>query len=169
MNPATAEPAPPRVCRTQIRRLDDPDSLQIPASPGPAIQLARLWGIKTVNVVRRPGVVDELYSLGGDVVLVDGDDLAGRVSSCDGQDAPIRFGIDSVGGPRDEPDRIVPWVRCGTLVIYGAMSGELAAIAPGTIVFNDLPPAACGCPSISQTASRDKIRIFFIATWMAFR
>jgi len=34
------------------------------------IQIARELGLKTVNVVRRPELVEELRSLGGDVVLV---------------------------------------------------------------------------------------------------
>ena len=40
------------------------------------IQLAKAEGFKTVNIVRREGLADELTALGADVVLVDGPDLA---------------------------------------------------------------------------------------------
>ena len=61
------------------------------------IQLARLAGIRTVNVVRRSDVMEQLKALGADVVLSDGDDLALRVQAATGN-APIPLGIDSVGG-----------------------------------------------------------------------
>src|SRR3977135_1565007 len=44
------------------------------------IQIARELGYKTVNVVRRAELVDELRSLGGDVGLVDGDHLRDEVA-----------------------------------------------------------------------------------------
>ncbi|MFM7708102.1 MAG: hypothetical protein ACKO9D_08825, partial [Gammaproteobacteria bacterium] len=40
------------------------------------IGLARLAGVRTVNVVRRAEMVAELTALGGDAVLLDGPDLA---------------------------------------------------------------------------------------------
>src|SRR3954451_19636180 len=45
-----------------------------------AIQIARELGIRTVNVVRRAELVEELRSLGGDVVVVDGDHLRDEVA-----------------------------------------------------------------------------------------
>ena len=45
------------------------------------IQIAHELGYKTVNVVRRPELVDELNAEGGDVVLVDGDNLREEVKS----------------------------------------------------------------------------------------
>ncbi len=100
------------------------------------IQLARIQGIKTVNVVRRPDVVDELRALGGDVVLPDGGDLAELVAVATGS-AAIHLGIDCIGGLAT--DRLASCLGPGaTLVIYGAMSGEPATIAPGTIVFKDI-------------------------------
>jgi NADPH:quinone reductase-like Zn-dependent oxidoreductase len=40
------------------------------------IAVAKLLGLKTVNIVRRDEVVEEVKALGGDVTLVDGPDLA---------------------------------------------------------------------------------------------
>ena len=55
------------------------------------IQLARIRGLKTVNVVRRESAVAAVKAMGGDVVLVDGDDLSKRVASATGG-AKIRLG-----------------------------------------------------------------------------
>ena len=62
------------------------------------VQLARYRGYRTVNVVRREDAADVVRETGGDVVLLDGEDLAQRVSAAtDG--AQIRLGIDAVAGP----------------------------------------------------------------------
>lgn len=86
------------------------------------IRLARIKGVRTVNVVRRAGMVDELRELGGDVVLVDGPDLAARVAAAVGG-APIKVGIDAVAG--DATQRIAECLAPGsTVASYGSMSGE---------------------------------------------
>ena len=86
------------------------------------IALAKQRGVRTVNVVRRDDVAAELKSLGADVVLVDGDDLAARAHDAVGG-APIRLGIDAVSGTACK--RIADSVADGAVVVsYGAMSGE---------------------------------------------
>ena len=84
------------------------------------IQIAHELGYKTVNVVRRAELVDELRAEGGDVVLVDGDNLREEVKSATGG-ASIRLGLNSVGG-----DSALRLANClapgGTLVSFGAMS-----------------------------------------------
>ena len=60
---------------------------------GYLVQLAKLRGLKTVNVVRRESAVASVLADGGDVVLVDGDDLPARVKAAVGG-AAIRLGID---------------------------------------------------------------------------
>jgi hypothetical protein len=59
--------------------------------------IARQRGVRTVNVVRRAEVVPELTVAGGDVVLVDGPDLDGRVAQATAG-ARIVLGLDGVGG-----------------------------------------------------------------------
>src|SRR5258707_7043466 len=61
------------------------------------IQIAHELGYKTMNVVRRAELVDELRAEGGDVVLVDGDNLRDEVKSVT-RGASIRLGLNSVGG-----------------------------------------------------------------------
>lgn len=124
-----------------------------------AIQLAHLSGIKTINIVRRSDVIDELKALGGDVVLLDGEDLVERVAAAT-RNAPVRLGIDSVGG--QATNRIASCLEPGaTLVVYGAMSGELAAIAPGTIVFKDLRVRGLWLSKRLQDAPREEIDVLY--------
>ena len=61
------------------------------------VQLARHRGYRTVNVVRREEAAAVVRESGGDVVLVDGDDLARQVAEATGG-AKIALGIDAVGG-----------------------------------------------------------------------
>ena len=71
------------------------------------IVLARARGLRTVNVVRRDSLFAELTALGADACAVDGPDLAERVQG-DAGGAPIRLGIDAIGGPRDRAHLVVP-------------------------------------------------------------
>jgi NADPH:quinone reductase-like Zn-dependent oxidoreductase len=100
------------------------------------IQLAKRRGLRTVSVVRRAEALAPLEALGGDVVLVDGPDLAKRVAAATGK-AKIRLGFDAIGG--SATDRIAQSVAVGgTIVNYGVLSGEPCQIAPGAFVFRDI-------------------------------
>lgn len=103
---------------------------------GYLVQLARLRGFKTVSVVRRKSAVEAVRNEGGDVVLVDGPDLAKRVREATGG-AAIRLGIDAVGGPAT--DRLAACLAEGGVVVnYGMMSGEPCQVSPSAIVFRDV-------------------------------
>ena len=110
------------------------------------VQLARYRGYRTVNVVRRQDAAAVVRETGGDVVLLDGEDLAQRVAEAtDG--AHIRLGIDAVGGAATGhlADCLC---ESATLVSYGRMSGEPCAVQPDALVFRDLT-----------------LRGFWLATW----
>src|SRR3954463_14883652 len=100
------------------------------------IQIARELGYKTVNVVRRTELVEELRSLGGDVVLVDGDNLRDEVTAATGK-APIRLALNAVGG-----ENALRVAKClasdGTMVTYGAMSLQPLSIPNGMLIFKNL-------------------------------
>lgn len=97
------------------------------------IQLAKARGVRTVNVVRRAEAVAPLEALGGDVVLVDGPDLAARVAAATGK-AKIALGLDAVGGMAT--DRLAQCLAPGgTVVNYGALSGEPCLVVPGQLIF----------------------------------
>ncbi len=104
------------------------------------IKLAKLRGIKTVNVVRRESLIKPLLAAGADVVLVDGIidglSLANRVKVAT-DSAVIKLGVDAVGGMAT--DRLGETLAEGaTLVNYGAMSGEPCSLAPTLIIFKDI-------------------------------
>lgn len=109
-------------------------------------QLAKRRGIKTVNVVRRAEAGDVVREAGGDVVLVDGPDLAKRVAEATGN-AKIRLGIDAVAG--SATGRIAESVAVGgTVVNYGTMSGEACKIGAPSFIFRNIT-----------------VRGFWLATW----
>lgn len=100
------------------------------------IQLAKLQGIKTINVVRRESAIETVKASGGDHVLVDGPELYKEVKAIVG-DQGVKLGIDAVAG--DATDRLAAALsRGGTLVNYGAMSGEPCHLSPANLVFRDI-------------------------------
>jgi NADPH:quinone reductase-like Zn-dependent oxidoreductase len=103
---------------------------------GYLVQLAKARGLKTVNVVRRASSCAAVEALGGDVVLVDGDDLSARVRAATG-DSKIALGIDAVGGVATErlAQALAPG---GTVVNYGAMGGEPCTISPASLIFRGI-------------------------------
>lgn len=101
------------------------------------IQFARARGLRSVNVVRRIALTEELEDLGADVVVVDGDDLGERVRAQIGADAPLRLAIDAVGGRA-----CLRLADClsdgGTVVNYGFLSGEPCMITPHHAILHDI-------------------------------
>jgi len=102
---------------------------------GYVIQLAKQRGIKTVNIVRRDGLADDLMSKGADVVLIDGPDLTAQIAEAT-DNAPIMLALDPVGG--DTFGRLADSLGYGgTLVTYGSLSGKPASLDTGKVIFND--------------------------------
>lgn len=100
------------------------------------VQLAKLRGLKTVNIVRRESAVAGVLAQGGDVVLVDGDDLAERVKAATGG-AAIKLGIDAVGG-KATMRLAMTLAESGSIVNYGALSGEPCIVTPRELIFRDV-------------------------------
>ena len=100
------------------------------------IHIAHELGYKTVNVVRRADLIDELRGEGGDVVSVDNEKLRDEVKDAT-SGAAIRLGLNSVGG-----DSALRLANClafgGTLVSFGAMSLQPLKIPTGLFIFKDL-------------------------------
>jgi NADPH:quinone reductase-like Zn-dependent oxidoreductase len=100
------------------------------------IQLAKLRGFKTINVVRRESAVAGVQAEGGDAVLVDGPDLAKRVRAATGGEQ-VRLGIDAVGGPSTD-NLAASLCEGGVLVNYGMMSRQPCQVSPASFVFRDV-------------------------------
>src|SRR6266571_5175998 len=93
------------------------------------IQIARELGYKTINVVRRAELIDELRAEGGDVVLVDSENLREEVKNAT-SGAPIRLGLNAVGG--ESALRLANCLAPGSpLVTFGAMSLQPLKIPNG--------------------------------------
>jgi len=100
------------------------------------IQIAHELGYKTVNVVRRSELIGELRAEGGDVVLVNSENLRHEVEEAIGG-PPIRLGLNAVGG--ESALRLANCLAPGsTLVTYGAMSLQPLKIPNGLLIFKDL-------------------------------
>jgi len=100
------------------------------------IQIARELGYKTVNVVRRDELIDQLRAEGGDAVIVDGENLRHEVKDAT-SNAPIHLGLNAVGG--ESALRLANCLAPGsTLVTFGAMSLQPLKIPNGLLIFKDL-------------------------------
>lgn len=100
------------------------------------IVLARELGWRTVNVVRRAELIEELRAAGGDVVLLDNDELRGAVAEAT-KGAPIRLGLNQVGG--ESALRMAKVVAAeATIVTIGAMSLRPVTMPNGLLIFKNL-------------------------------
>ena len=111
-----------------------------------AIQLGRLWGYKSINVVRdRPGVEElkrELGELGATVVVTEEELMAKgfgeRVKEwTDGARERVRLGLNCVGGkPASAMAKVLsPEAH---MVTYGAMSKQPLQLPAGLLIFKNL-------------------------------
>ncbi|MEP6602402.1 MAG: 2-enoyl thioester reductase domain-containing protein [Spartobacteria bacterium] len=101
-----------------------------------AIQIAHELCFKSVNIVRRAELVDELREQGADVVLVDGERLRDEVKDATGG-AAIRLGLNAVGG--ESALRLANTLASeSTMVTYGAMSLQPLKIPNGLLIFKGL-------------------------------
>jgi mitochondrial enoyl-[acyl-carrier protein] reductase / trans-2-enoyl-CoA reductase len=100
------------------------------------ITLAQVMGLKTLNVVRRQSLADELKALGADAVLLDTDELPQQARAATGG-AKVRLGIDAVGG--ESSRRVGDCLSTGgVLVNYGAMGGEGPRLSAAASIFKDV-------------------------------
>jgi len=100
------------------------------------IQLAKLRGIKSLNVVRRAEVADELKALGADAVVTEDCDLREEVTRLCGGSRPI-LALNAVGGA--SALNLANALEDGsTLVTYGAMGRQPLKIPNGLLIFRRL-------------------------------
>ena len=120
------------------------------------IQLAKTKGVKTLNVVRRTELVEELRKIGADVVLLDGDDLAKRVRSEVG-DANIPLAIDAVAG--EGTLRLGGALsEGGTVVNYGLLSGKPCQLTPELVVFQGITLTGFWLAKLLGTMKPDELQ-----------
>jgi trans-2-enoyl-CoA reductase len=100
------------------------------------IVLGRELGWRTVNVVRRAELIDELKAAGGDVVLLDNDELRDAVATAT-NGAPIRLALNAVGG--ESALRLAKIAAPeATVVTFGAMGLQPLRVPNGLLIFKNL-------------------------------
>ncbi|MEE2751857.1 MAG: 2-enoyl thioester reductase domain-containing protein [Myxococcota bacterium] len=100
------------------------------------VQLAAQMGIRTVSIIRNPERASLIQQLGGDAIVVAGDNLAKRVAQAT-EGAPIQLALDAVGGSATHQ-----LARClapgATVVSYGALSRNPSELGVDQSVFRDI-------------------------------
>lgn len=87
-----------------------------------AIAFAKARGFQTINFVRRAASIAELEAAGGDLVLVDGPETAGRIAEAVGA-GRVRLALDGISG--EATGQLAGYLSPGgTLVGYALMSGD---------------------------------------------
>lgn len=99
------------------------------------IQIARHCGWRTINLVRRAELRDELLAGGADAVLVEGVSAEELRAAAGG--APLRLALNAVGG--ESALRLAAALAPGgTQVTYGAMARQPLRIPNGLLIFQDV-------------------------------
>ena len=100
------------------------------------IQIARSCGWKTLNVVRRSEVIEDLKTLGADEVVLEGRDLREISTQLCGAGQP-RLGLNAVGGA-SALSLANALSDFGVLVTYGGMARQPLKIPSGLLIFRNL-------------------------------
>jgi NADPH:quinone reductase-like Zn-dependent oxidoreductase len=116
------------------------------------VQMARLRGLRTINVVRRAEHVAELYQLGADEVVDLGhEDLKARVEAATGG-AGVAVALDAVaGGLAEEVLRTLS--PGGTLVVYGTLSMQHVPLDGSLLIFRGVAVRGFWLSSWFQTST----------------
>ena len=100
------------------------------------IALAKLAGVKTLNVVRRNEAAEQVRQWGGDRVVLQGDKLHKDIEeTLDGR--KLNLVLDTVGGtPVGELAKSLK--PGGSIVVYAMQSGQFPAISPKDFIYRGL-------------------------------
>ena len=100
------------------------------------IALAKLAGVKTLNVVRREEAAEQVRQWGGDRVVLQGDNLHKDIEEAlDGK--KLSLVLDTVGGtPVGEVGKSLK--SGGSIVVYAIQSGQLPVISPKDFIYRGL-------------------------------
>jgi trans-2-enoyl-CoA reductase len=124
-----------------------------------AIQIAQASGWRTISLVRRASLIDELKALGADFVFLDDEDAPPRIELAAGG-APIRLALNAVGG--ESALRLANALASGgTIVTYGAMSRQPLRIPNGLLIFKDLRFRGFWITPRRQRATREENTAMF--------
>lgn len=99
------------------------------------IAVAKELGVHTINLVRRPELIDELLALGADVVVTDDD--AGVEAAKAASAAKPKLAFNCVGG--ESALRLMNLLEPGGIhITFGAMARRPLTVPNGLLIFKDL-------------------------------
>jgi mitochondrial enoyl-[acyl-carrier protein] reductase / trans-2-enoyl-CoA reductase len=123
------------------------------------IQIAKSLGLRTINLVRRIELIDELKAIGADSVLLDHPDSLSTIQELTGLNAP-HLALNAVGG--DSVNLLCKSVASGAKIVnYGAMSKQPLRIGNGLLIFKDLSFYGYWVSRWYKQASEEKIESMF--------
>ena len=97
------------------------------------VRLAKVYGFKTINLVRRADAVDELKKLGADHVIVEGNDSIPEAVAQIVGSTGLRCALDPVGGSTGAA-LVQSLSAGGTAVLYGLLSGQPVPVDPRFLI-----------------------------------
>lgn len=119
------------------------------------IVLARTLGIRTMNLVRRAELRDELIALGADEVVTDDDSAVDTAKSVLGIDRPS-LAFNCVGG--ESALRLMNLLAPGGIhITYGAMSRRPLTVPNGQLIFKDLQLRGLWVTRWIESAPREEL------------
>jgi NADPH:quinone reductase-like Zn-dependent oxidoreductase len=100
------------------------------------IALAKLAGVKTLNVARREEAAEQVRQWGGDRVVLQGENLRKNIEEAlEGK--KLSLALDTVGGtPVGELAKSLK--PGGSIVVYGLQSGQFPAMPPKEFIYRGL-------------------------------
>ncbi len=133
------------------------------------IQIAKIMGVKTINLVRRAeSLRAELSELGADVVLEDGeDDMVKKALELTGGVRPV-LASNAVGG--DSALRLMDMLAPGgTMTTFGAMSKQSIKVPNGFLIFKGVQLKGLWVTQWLKNATRADIEFAYgqLSVWMA--
>jgi trans-2-enoyl-CoA reductase len=123
------------------------------------IRMARHLRLKTLNIVRRPELVESLGKLGADVVVLEDSGYEKRARALTG-DGSIRLALNSVGG-----ESAIRLLRClddgGVHITFGAMAFEQVRFPTRQLIFNRIEMRGFWLDKWYRDHSRERAQIMF--------
>jgi len=120
------------------------------------IQLARHLGLRTLNVVRRAELLEELRGLGADVVVTEQTDLRKEARALCGGETP-RLGLNAVGGA-SALNVANALAADSPMVTFGAMGRQPLKIPNGLLIFKNISFHGFWLRNWRESASAETLR-----------
>ncbi|MEZ6093366.1 MAG: zinc-dependent alcohol dehydrogenase family protein [Pirellulaceae bacterium] len=100
------------------------------------LQIAKQLGLKTLNLVRDESQLETVQQLGGDVAVLDNDEVVASITELTGG-IPVRLALDGVAG--HATNRIAKClVEGGSIVNFGMLSNEPCLLSPEHTIFRNI-------------------------------